>query len=182
MVVRSWPRRTLRTNLLVFEGFMFLSLRLLLTITALGALAACSTDKPAAKPTPKPARNAETIFASSTVVAVKNAIMGACSTKQLHIQPAGDQVICVRYKTNVLREQIIESAVDSEFARHLRDLVRFTITSSGKDVLVSGNALVQFQSPLSVMPDSGYSTQELNLLDDNSFALVQEILKLAGAK
>jgi hypothetical protein len=56
------------------------------------------------------------------------------------------------------------------------------ITSSGKDVLVLGNALVQFQSPLSVMPDSGYSTQELNLLDDNSFALVQEILKLAGAK
>ena len=161
---------------------MFLSLRLLLTITVLGTLAACSTDKPASKPAPKPARAAEVIFAGTSIVVVKNAIMGACSTKQLHIQPAGDEVICVRYKTNVQREQIVEAAVNSQFARHPRDLVRFTLTSSGKDVMVLGNALVQFQSPLSVMPDGGYSTAEVNLLDDDSFAIVQEILKLAGAK
>ncbi len=161
---------------------MFLSLRLLLTITVLGTLAACSTDKPASQPAPKPARSAEVIFAGTSIVVVKNAIMGACSTKQLHIQPAGDEVVCVRYKTNVLREQIVEAAVNSQFARHPRDLVRFTLTSSGKDVMVLGNALVQFQSPLSVMPDGGYSTAEVNLLDDDSFAIVQEILKLAGVK
>ena len=149
---------------------------------ALAALAACSTDKPAAPPKPKPSRNAEAIFPNSSVVTVKNAIMGACSTKQLHIQPAGDQVICVRYKTNVQREEIVQNAVNSDFARHAKDLVRFTITSSGKDAMVLGSALVEFQSPLSVMPDAGYSTAEVNLLDDNSFAMVQEILKLAGAK
>lgn len=151
-------------------------------VIALTALVACSTDKPAAPPKPKPSRNAEAIFPNSSVVAVKNAIMGACSTKQLHIQPAGDQVICVRYKTNVQREEIVQNAVNSDFARHAKDLVRFTITSSGKDAMVLGSALVEFQSPLSVMPDAGYSTAEVNLLDDNSFAMVQEILKLAGAK
>jgi len=151
-------------------------------VIALAALAACSTDKPAAPPKPKPSRNAEAIFPNSSVVTVKNAIMGACSTKQLHIQPAGDQVICVRYKTNVQREEIVQNAVNSDFARHAKDLVRFTITSSGKDAMVLGSALVEFQSPLSVMPDAGYSTAEVNLLDDNSFAMVQEILKLAGAK
>lgn len=151
-------------------------------VIALAALAACSTDKPAAPPKPKPSRNAEAIFPNSSVVTVKNAIMGACSTKQLHIQPAGDQVICVRYKTNVQREEIVQNAVNSDFARHAKDLVRFTITSSGKDAMVLGSALVEFQSPLGVMPDAGYSTAEVNLLDDNSFAMVQEILKLAGAK
>jgi hypothetical protein len=146
------------------------------------ALAACSTDKPAPPPTPQASRAAEAIFTGSAIVAVKNAIMGACSTKQLHIQPAGDQVICVRYKTDVLREQLVEAAVNSDFARHPKDLVRFTLTSSGKDVLVLGSALVQFQAPLGVMPDGGYRTDEVNLLDDNSFAMVQEILTLSGAK
>jgi hypothetical protein len=153
-----------------------------LIVIVLAALAACSTDKPAAPPKPKPSRNAEAIFPNSSVVAVKNAIMGGCSTKQLRIQPAGDQVICVRYKTDVLREQVVENAVNNDFARHAKDLVRFTITSSGKDVVVLGNALIQFQMPLSVMPDGGNSIEDINLLDDNSFAMVQEILKLAGAK
>jgi hypothetical protein len=161
---------------------MLRPLQLVFSFTALMALAACSTDKPAAPPTPKASRVAEAIFTASSIVTVKNAIMGACSTKQLHIQPAGDQVICVRYKTDVLREQIVASAVNSEFAKHPKDLVRFTLTSSGKDVLVLGSALVQFQAPLSVMPDGGYRTDETNLLDANSFAMVQEILTLAGAK
>jgi len=47
---------------------------------------------------------------------------------------------------------------------------------------VLGSALVQFQVPLSVMPDGGYRTDETNLLDANSFAMVQEILTLSGAK
>jgi hypothetical protein len=153
-----------------------------LIVIVLAALAACSTDKPAAPPKPKPSRSAEAIFPNSSVVAVKNAIMGGCSTKQLRIQPAGDQVICVRYKTDVQREQVVENAVNNDFARHAKDLVRFTITSSGKDVVVLGNALIQFQMPLSVMPDGGNSIEDINLLDDNSFAMVQEILKLAGAK
>jgi len=161
---------------------MLRSYKCISIIIALVTLAACSTDKPAAPPKPKPSRNAEAIFPNSSAVAIKNAIMGACSTKQLHIQPAGDKVICVRYKTNVQREEIIQNAVDSDFARHAKDLVRFTITSSGKDVMVLGSALVEFQSPVSVMPDAGYNTAEVNLLDDNSFAMVQEILKLAGAK
>lgn len=161
---------------------MLRSYKCISIIIALVALAACSTDKPAAPPKPKPSRNAEAIFPNSSAVAIKNAIMGACSTKQLHIQPAGDKVICVRYKTNVQREEIVQNAVNSDFARHAKDLVRFTITSSGKDVLVLGSALVEFQSPTSVMPDAGYNTAEVNLLDDNSFAMVQEILKLAGAK
>ncbi len=161
---------------------MFRSTKFILAIVALTTVVACSTDKPAAPPKPKPSRTAEAIFPNSSAVAVKNAIMGACSTKQLHIQPAGDQVICVRYKTDVLREQIVQDAVNSDFARHPKDLVRFTITSSGKDVMVLGSALVQFQAPLGVMPDSGYDTDEVNLLDNNSFAMVQEILKLAGAR
>lgn len=151
-------------------------------VIALAALAACSTDKPATPPKPKPSRNAEAIFPNSSIVAVKNAIMGACSTKQLHIQPAGDQVICVHYKTNVQREQILQNAVNNDFARHAKDLVRFNITSSGKDVMVVGSALIQFQMPLSVMPDGGNNVEDINLLDDSSFAVVQEILKLAGAK
>ncbi len=161
---------------------MLRSLQLMFGCTVILALSACSTDKSAEPPKPKPSRTAEAIFPGATVVAIKNAIMGACSTKQLHIQPAGDQVTCVRYKTDVLREQIVQAAVDSDFARHPKDLVRFMLTSSGKEVMVLGNALVQFQAPLSVMPDGGYSTDEVNLLDDNSFAMVQEILKLAGAK
>jgi hypothetical protein len=32
------------------------------------------------------------------------------------------------------------------------------------------------------MPDGGYRTDEVSLLDDNSFAMVQEILTLSGAK
>jgi hypothetical protein len=161
---------------------MFRSSKRISILIALVALAACSTDKPAAPPKPKASRTAEAIFPNSSAVAIKNAIMGACSTKQLHIQPAGDKVICVRYKTNVQREEIVQNAVNSDFARHAKDLVRFTITSSGKDVMVLGSALVEFQSTTSVMPDAGYSTDEVNLLDDNSFAMVQEILKLAGAK
>ncbi len=161
---------------------MFRSTKLILAIIVLTAVVACSTDKPAAPPKPKPSRTAEAIFPDSSFVAVKNAIMGACSTKQLRIQPAGDEVVCVRYKTDVLREQIVENAVNSDYARHPKDLVRFTITSSGKDVMVLGSALVQFEAPLSVMPDGGFSTDNVNLLDDNSFAMVQEILKLAGAK
>jgi len=161
---------------------MLRSYKCISIIIALVALAACSTDKPAAPPKPKPSRNAEVIFPNSSAIAIKNAIMGACSTKQLHIQPAGDKVICARYKTNIQREEIVQNAVNSDYARHAKDLVRFTITSSGKDVLVLGSALVEFQSPTSVMPDAGYSTAEVNLLDDSSFAMVQEILKLAGAK
>lgn len=161
---------------------MFRSIQLMFGCAALLTLVACSTSKSDEPPAPKPARTAEFIFPNSSIFAVKNAIMGACSTKQLHIQPAGDQVTCVRYKTDVLREQIVQAAVNSDFARHPKDLVRFTLTSSGKDVMVLGNALVQFQAPLSVMPDGGFSTDEVNLLDDNSFAMVQEILKLAGAK
>ncbi len=161
---------------------MLRPLQLVFSFTALITLAACSTDKPAAAPKPKASRVAEAIFAGSSIVTVKNAIMGACSTKQLHIQPAGDQVICVRHKTDVPREQLVESAVNSNFAKHPKDLVRFTLTSSGKDVLVLGSALVQFQAPLSMMPDGGYRTDEVSLLDENSFAMVQEILTLSGAK
>ncbi len=161
---------------------MLRSLQRIFIFSAVVTVVACSTDKPAPTPKPKASRVAEAVFTDRSIVAVKNAIMGACSTKQLHIQPAGDQVICVRYKTDVLREQIIESAVHSDFARHPKDLVRFTLTSSGKDVMVLGSALVQFQALLSVMPDGGYRTDEVNLLDDNSFAMVQEILTLSGAK
>lgn len=127
-----------------------------------------------------PERQAEVFFKNVTAVQVKNSLMSACSQSRLQMQPDQNEVLCVR-KMDETREQMLINIVNDEFAINLTDNVKFVITPEGRDVRVIGNAYVQFATPLSVGISGGVKTSRVNLRDDDSFSMVEFLLKQAGA-
>jgi hypothetical protein len=128
-----------------------------------------------------PERSAEVIFKNATAVQVKNSLMSACSQSRMRILPDQSEVLCVRNNIDRAREQMLINIVNDEYAINISDNVKFVITSQGRDVRVIGNAYVQFASPLSVGISGGVKTTRVNLRDDTSFSMVEDLLKQSGA-
>lgn len=128
-----------------------------------------------------PERSAEVIFKNATAVQVKNSLMSACSQSRMRILPDQSEVQCVRNNIDRAREQMLINIVNDEYAINISDNVKFVITSQGRDVRVIGNAYVQFASPLSVGISGGVKTTRVNLRDDTSFSMVEDLLKQSGA-
>ena len=128
-----------------------------------------------------PERSAEVIFKNATAIQVKNSLMSACSQNRMRILPDQSEVLCVRNNIDRAREQMLINIVNDEYAINISDNVKFVITSQGRDVRVIGNAYVQFASPLSVGISGGVKTTRVNLRDDTSFSMVEDLLKQSGA-
>jgi hypothetical protein len=155
----------------------------ILGVALLSIMLGCgSSDKDKKKPAAiVPERSAEVIFKNATAVQVKNSLMSACSQSRMRILPDQSEVLCVRNNIDQAREQMLVNIVNDEFARSITDNVKFVISTAGRDVQVTGNAYVQFSSPLSVGIVAGVKTTRVNLRDDTSFSMVQALLKQAGA-
>ena len=151
-----------------------------LALATLALLMGCSTSKEPKIQKPAPERPVIVVFKDMSTVQVKNNLMGACSKDRLFIQPDRDEVTCIRHKFNIDREQILLDTINDEFARRITDNIRFSITPEGRDVRVVGNAYVEYLSPLSVSIEGSIVTKRANLLDNNSFSLVEMLLKQAG--
>jgi hypothetical protein len=128
-----------------------------------------------------PERPADMIFKNMNSVQVKNSLMSACSQSRMRIQPDQSEVLCVRHLMDETREQMLINIVNDEFAKNITDNVKFVMTPEGRDVRVTGNAYVQFASPLSVGISGGIKATRVNLQDDASFSMVETLLKQAGA-
>ena len=128
-----------------------------------------------------PERSAEVIFKNATAIQVKNSLMSACSQSRMRILPDQSEVLCVRNNIDRAREQMLINIVNDEYAINISDNVKFVITPQGRDVRVIGNAYVQFASPLSVGISGGVKTTRVNLRDDTSFSMVEDLLKQSGA-
>ncbi|MDO9026010.1 hypothetical protein [Zwartia sp.] len=149
--------------------------------TILALLVGCSSpDKPKVVKE-MPERPAVAVFKGMSNVQVKNSLMSACSQDRLYIQPDLNEVTCVRHKLNSEREQMLINIVNDEYARRITDNVKFVITTEGRDVRVVGNAYVQYASPLGIEIDAGSDIKRVNLIDNASFSLLENILKQAGA-
>jgi hypothetical protein len=153
--------------------------------TALGAglfalLIGCgSSDKPKVEKM-MPERPAIALIKGLTSVQVKNNLMSACSQARLYIKPDLNEVTCIRHKKDVRREQMLSNLVNDEFARQVTDTIKFVITTEGQEIRVVGNAYIQYARPLGVEIDATEEIKRINLLDDDSFAMMDKILKQAG--
>lgn len=151
-----------------------------LVLTALGLLLGCSGSKEPKAPKEVPERLAVVVFKNTTSIQVKNSLMGACSQDRLFIQPTLTEITCVRHTLNQEREQMLLTVVNDSFARRITDNVRFVLTPEGRDVRVVGHAFVQYVSPLSVTIDGEIAIKSVNLLDNNSFSLLEKLLQQAA--
>lgn len=128
-----------------------------------------------------PERPAEVIFKGMSRVQVKNSLMSTCSQNRMRMHSDQSEVLCIRNNIDQARENMLINIVNDEFARSITDNVKFIISTEGRDVKVVGNAYVQFSSPLSVGMDGGVKTTRVNLRDDDSFTMLEALLKQAGA-
>lgn len=128
-----------------------------------------------------PERAAEVVFKNASPIQVKNNLMAACSQNRLRIQPDHTEVLCIRHPISEDREKILTDLMNDDFGRTMSDNIKFSITPDGQDVRVNGYAYLQFDSPLGVMGDAGVKIVRVNLRDDNSFSMVERLLKQAGA-
>ena len=156
-----------------------------LGVTLLALLIGCGTpdkekeQKKQANAVPE--RAAEVTFKNASPVQVKNNLMGACSQNRLRIQPDHTEVICIRHPISEDREKLLTDLMNDDFGRSMTDNIRFSITPDGRDVRVKGYAYLQFDSPLGVMGDAGVKIVRVHLRYDNSFSMVETLLKQAGA-
>lgn len=147
----------------------------------LALLIGCGSSDKAKVVKEMPERPALGVFPGMSSVQVKNNLMSACSKDRLYIQPDLNEVTCVRHKLNSDREQMLVNIVNDEYARRITDNVKFVITTEGRDVRVLGNAYVQYASPLGIEIDAGADIRRVNLIDNDSFSLLETLLKQAGA-
>jgi hypothetical protein len=166
------------------ESFMRILFHSILGVALLSVLIGCgSSDKDKKKPAEiVPERSAEIVLKNMTVVEVKNNLMSVCSKNRLRILPDQSEVLCVRPNLDNRREQMLFKLVNDDFAKNITDNVKFVITTQGADVRVMANAYVQFNSPLSVSISAGLKTTRINLLDDESFFMLQALLKQADTQ
>lgn len=144
-------------------------------------LSACGGNSTEKVKKPEPERPIQAVFKNKTAVDVKNTLMGACSKEHLYIQPTLDEVTCIRHKQDDQREQMLTNLVDNDFAKQVTDNIKFVITQEGQNVKVVGNAYVQYLSPTSVGIEGTINVVRKNLLDNNSFSMMETLLKHAGA-
>ena len=162
----------MRTPFKTILGAMLLSL-------LLGCGSSGKEQKKEAKIVPE--RPAEVVFKNMSDVQVKNSLMSACSQSRMRIAPDKFEVLCIRNRLSEDREKMLVTLMNDEYARNLTDNVKFVMATEGPDVRVMGNAYIQFASPLGVEIDAGVKITRINLLDNSSFAMLEALLKQAGA-
>lgn len=144
----------------------------------LGCSSSSKDEKKEAKAMPE--RAAEVIFKNMTAVQVKNSLMSACSQSRMRILPDQAEVLCIRNRLSEDREQMLVTLANDDFARNITDNVKFVITPEGRDVRVIGSTYLQFASPLGIEFDAGVKIKRINLLDNDSFSMLEALLKQAG--
>lgn len=155
----------------------------ILSVTLVTVLIGCgSSDKEKKKEVKAvPSRPVEVVFKNMSAVQVKNNFMSACSQARLRVLPDRDEVTCIRHTLDPRREQMLITLINDDYARNMTDNVKFVLTSEDKDVRVVGNAYVQFASPLGVEIDAGVKITRVNLRDDESFSMLEALVKQASA-
>lgn len=126
-----------------------------------------------------PERPVEVVFKNMTTVQVKNNLMSACSQSRLRVLPDRNEVLCIRHNLDSRREQMLITLINDDYARALTDNIKFVLTPEDRDVRVVGNAYVQFASPLGIEIDAGVKTTRINLRDDESFSMLEAVVKKA---
>ena len=126
-----------------------------------------------------PERPVEVVFKNMSAVQVKNTLMSACSQSRLRIVPDREEILCIRHNIDSRREQMLVTLINDDYARNMTDNIKFVLTPEDKDVRVVGNAYVQFASPLGVEIDAGVKITRVNLRDDESFSMLEAVVKKA---
>lgn len=153
----------------------------LLGALLLAALIGCSSTRDEKKKEVKVTteRPVEVVFKNMKEVQVKNNLMSACSQNRLRVLPDRSEIICIRHQLEVGREQMLITLVNDTFAKSMTDNVKFVLTPEGPDVRVTGNAFVQFSTPLGIEIDAGVKIARINLRDEASFSMLEALIKQA---